>query len=76
MIALLIVIVISICVICCVGVYHYAEFKGKELEFKREQSKSVADLTDAETKLEIEREKTKQLSIKADYREKHGSSLY
>ena len=83
MIALLIVIVISICVICCIGIYHYAVFKGKELEFKREQSKSVADLTDSETKLEIEREKTKQeaektkqLGIKADYREKHGSHLY
>lgn len=83
MIALLITIVISICVICCLGVYHYAEFKGKELEFKREQAKNVTQLTDSETKLEIEREKTKQeaektkqLGIKADYREKHGSHLY
>lgn len=83
MIALLISIVIAICVICCIGMYNYADYKSQELEFKREQSKSVADLTADETKLEIEREKTKQeaektkqLGIKADYREKHGSSLY
>ena len=78
-----ITIVISICIICGLGLYHYSEFKCKELEFKREQSKSVTDLTDAETKLQIEiektkqeAEKTKQLGIKADYREKHGSHLY
>lgn len=76
MIALWITIVIVIGVICGLGVCSYAEFKEKELEFKKEQAKNVTQLTDAETKLEIEREKTKQLQIKTDYREKYNSSLY
>lgn len=75
MIALLITTVIVVGVVCCIGVVKYAEYKAKELEFKIEQAKNVTMLTESETKIEIEREKTKQLQIKADYREKHSRDI-
>ena len=76
MMALWITIVIVVGVIFGLCVCCYAEFKENELEFKKEQNNNVTKLTADETTLEIEREKTKQLQIKADYREKFNSSLY
>ena len=75
MIALLITITIVVGVICCLGIASYLEYKESELKFKIEQAKNVTLLTEAEMKIEIERERTKQLTIKADYREKHGRDI-
>ena len=75
MITLLIVIVITVGIVCCLGIMSYETYKEKELDYQKEQAKNVTLLTESETKIEIERERTKQLQIKADYREKHSRDI-
>lgn len=73
--AVFIVITIAVGVVCCVGILSYGEYKTKELVYKNEQEKNITLLTESGTELEIERERTKQLTIKAEYREKHSHDI-
>lgn len=75
MIALLITITIVVGVICCLGIVSYEEYKEKELDYQREQAKTVTYVTESEASVELAREKTKQLQIKADYKEKHNGEI-
>lgn len=75
MIALLIVIVIVVGVVSCVGILEYSNYKTKELDYQKGQADNVTLLTESETKIQIEKERTKQLSIKADYREKNSRDI-
>lgn len=58
--------------VSCVGVICYFEFKKKELEYNKE----CVSLSDTVLKRDIERERTEQLRIKSNYRDKHGERLY
>ena len=71
----MIVITIVVGVVCCVGILSYGEYKIKELNYQNEQTKSLSSVSEHEAKIEIERERTKQLTIKTDYREKHGHDI-
>ncbi len=75
MITLLIVIVITVGIVCCLGIVSYEEYKEKELDYQKEHSKNVSMLTESETRIEIEREKTKQYVIKSDYRKEYRSDI-
>lgn len=75
MIALLIVVVITVGVVCSIGILCYSDFKNKEIEYQRKQAETVATVSDNDTKIEIEKERTKQLHIKADYREKYKDNI-
>ncbi|MBE5873763.1 MAG: hypothetical protein E7287_05060 [Lachnospiraceae bacterium] len=69
MIGLGITITLVIGVIGCMGVEGW--FRLKEMVLRRS-----LDAIDNSIELEIEKEKTKQLEIKTNYREKYNSSLY
>ena len=76
MIGLGIIITMAICAIGCVGIISYFRFKETELEYELEKDKCISGTTNESLKLEAEKEKTKQLEIKTNYREKYNSSLY
>lgn len=65
-------IVIVVGITCCVGLFCYFDFKKKELEY----SKECVNVGNTSIQRDIEREKTEQLRIKFEYRDKHDSCLY
>ena len=65
-------IVIVVGIICCVGLICYFDFKKKELEHNKE----CVNMSNTVIQRDIDRERTQQLKIKSDYRDKHGESLY
>lgn len=75
MIVLLSIIVVAISIVSCVGIAEYSKYKAKELDYQREQAKTVTSVTESEASVELAREKTKQLQIKADYKEKHNGEI-
>lgn len=75
MITLLIIITIVVGVVSCVGILEYSKYKTNEFNYQKGQVDNVTLITELETKIEIERERTKQLSIKADYREKYKTDI-
>lgn len=69
MVGLGITITLVIGVIGCIGLEGW-------FKLKREELKCSFETTESSIKLEVEKEKTKQLEIKTNYREKYNSSLY
>ena len=70
------VLIIVLGIVGSIGLYCFFDYKKQELEYKKEQDKHISDMTENSLKLEIEKEKTRQLEIKAEYREKYNNSLY
>lgn len=69
------IIAIVLGAICIMAILSYESYKKSEIDYKIAQDKQLAEATDASLKLQIEKEKTKQLEIKSKYREKHGSTM-
>ena len=86
----MIVIAIVAGVVLCVFTVCFFHFKENELEFKKMERESAEKAIKERNSLEIEKEyteqgrinwqkeieKTKQLQIKADYKQKTGRELY
>lgn len=75
MIVLGVTIVIVIGIVSSIVSGCYFEFKAKELECQKEQDKYMAQTADNSLKLEFEKERTKQLEIKSNYRKEFGSTM-
>lgn len=69
------VLIIIIGIVSCVGIFCFYDYKVQEFEYKKMMDKNVSNVTNNSLNLEIEKEKTRQLEIKAEYREKHNQPL-
>ena len=72
----MIVIAIVTGVVLCVFAICFFHFKEIELEFKKTESEYAEKAIKERNSLDIEIEKTKQLQIKSDYKQKTGRELY
>ena len=86
----MIVVAIGTGVVLCVFIVCFFNYKGNELELKKQESEYAEKAMKEKNSLDIEKEyteqgrinwqkeieKTKQLQIKADYKEKTGRDLY
>lgn len=85
-------IVVMLGLVSSVGLICYFEFKKKELDYKKANDEQTKEISVKALKLEIEKEHTKQMQldsdafktkentkqyeIKAEYKEKYGSTLF
>ena len=77
----MIVIAIVTGVVLCVFIVCFFNYKGNELEFKKKENEYALYIEKEHTDQsridwQKEAEKTKQLQIKADYKQKTGRELY
>ena len=75
MIGLGVAIVIVSGVVISVFLMTFFDLKAKELEYQKEQDKYMAQTAENSLKLESEKERTKQLEIKSNYRKEFGSTM-
>lgn len=84
------VLIIVIGIVICAFSFCFFDYKQSELEYKKNESEYAEKAIKERTALDIEKERTeqhrldrdkemertKQLQIKSDYKEKNGSCLY
>lgn len=89
-ITILLVLIVSVCIVSCVSVKHFFEFKIKELDYKKIEDEYAQKTIKERTQYDIEQERTKQriaekekeaettkqLEIKANYEKETGNKLY
>lgn len=65
-----------VCVVSGVISHNVLDYKKTCLEYKAKENEHSHEIPLGNIQLEIEKQKTEQLKIKAAYREKHGTTLY
>jgi hypothetical protein len=69
-------VLLLLCIFFVVGGFYLLRYVEMRIDYQKTIDEQNAKTTENALKLEIEKEKTNQLQMKTEYREKYNSSLY